>query len=453
MAWRATGLVLMGLLVAPGCRFGAPAERPRVVSREVARTTPSAGDRIAGGYDQPGPVLYNDVNVDVFERSPQVNVLKPEGPLPSEAGGAISPEIEQSVRNPSQLPQGTTSPAGTRPATRNVQTVAPGQFMTLGGVVAEVNGEPIYANKVLNVLNRPLAVRARELSEGDFRKAAREMIEKQIAEFIRAELEFAAAQRNLGDEDRRYVDALTMQWRNQRISDAGGSLQVAMQRSADEGEDFDQVLRDQYRTYMTIVFYQKRVNPRIQVSADDLRKYYAANLESKFTEFDEIKFRMIKIDPQNIGSRAAAADRAASILQRALGGESFTELAEQVNHDSRKGAVIGPIQRGAYALQKLEQSAWETDQGKVVDHVIDDGGSYYIIFVEEKKLGRVLPFEEEKVQSAIQSELRRQQFQAMREDVIKALQKNAIIRSDQKMVDIAVDMAMQNYPRWASAAE
>ena len=38
----------------------------------------------------------------------------------------------------------------------------PGQYQLIGSVVAEVNGSPIYANKVLNLINKPLTQKARD---------------------------------------------------------------------------------------------------------------------------------------------------------------------------------------------------------------------------------------------------------------------------------------------------
>ncbi len=82
--------------------------------------------------------------------------------------------------------------------------------------------------------------------------------------------------------------------------------------------------------------------------------------------------------------------------------------------------------------------------------VIRARGALYIAKVEDKQEGRVRAFEEEQVQDAIRETLRAEQFRTLREHYLKQLQETAIIRVDPSMLEIAVEMAMQNYPYWRS---
>ena len=106
-----------------------------------------------------------------------------------------------------------------------------GQYLTLGGVVAEVNGTPIYANKVLALNEIPFRVKAKQLDARRFQYQAMIDIKKTVRELIQGELEYAAAQRNLDPDDRRLADAATMYWRSQKITAAGGSLELARRAS------------------------------------------------------------------------------------------------------------------------------------------------------------------------------------------------------------------------------
>ena len=47
----------------------------------------------------------------------------------------------------------------------------------------------------------------------------------------------------------------------------GGSLEFAKRAAKDRGDDFDDLTQQEYRTNMIRLFYQKRVIPRIAVSA------------------------------------------------------------------------------------------------------------------------------------------------------------------------------------------
>ena len=67
-----------------------------------------------------------------------------------------------------------------------------GTFMYIGTVVAEVNGQPIYANKILSKVDAELSAKAPLLEPGEFRAAATNAILKQIKYDIALEQEYAA---------------------------------------------------------------------------------------------------------------------------------------------------------------------------------------------------------------------------------------------------------------------
>src|SRR6267142_3622840 len=81
----------------------------------------------------------------------------------------------------------------TRPATRPAIGASSGTFMYIGTVVAQVNGQPIYADKILTKVDTELSAKAPILEPREFKIAARSAIERQIEYETRIELEFAAA--------------------------------------------------------------------------------------------------------------------------------------------------------------------------------------------------------------------------------------------------------------------
>ena len=102
-----------------------------------------------------------------------------------------------------------------------------------------------------------------------------------------------------------------MQWRQKEITAAGGSLELARQRWAAQGWDFDERVKQQFHTHMAQLYYQKHIIPLIQVTAADIRAYYNANRETEFTKHGAAKFRVIKIDPRNyVGLKKEAYDKA-----------------------------------------------------------------------------------------------------------------------------------------------
>jgi parvulin-like peptidyl-prolyl isomerase len=328
-----------------------------------------------------------------------------------------------------------------------------GGYKTLGGVVAEVNGNPIYANKVLRQLTPELAARAPELDEQQFRALATQEITRRIRDLVRTELVFGAAERTLSDDDRKLAEVLTMQDRTRRITEAGGSIELARRGAQANGDDFDDLVLDIYRQKMADLFRYRKIYPRIQITADDMRSYYNANIQSLFTQQDEVTFRIIQVATRRYPSKSDARQRAQDLLEKANTSD-FAELARTANDDPNLARTGGQftIQRGAYRLEKVEQTLWDTPVDQITP-IIEDTGGFYIAKVESRKQGKVMPFESSETQEKIRADLRTRQLQALNEAMEQRLRQpgSAMVRESREMTQTAVDMAMQNYPLWAKA--
>jgi parvulin-like peptidyl-prolyl isomerase len=423
-------LIGVGGLILIGCGENGRSSRPLTPADFVER--PMRSNNHVNPLDQPGPVLYDQVGLDLMD--PRL----PHGPVTEVKD--VSGTVQREVRPLHEKTGPTTRPGATT-----------GQFLTVGGVVAEVNGQPIYANKVLKSLEPALAARAQELDEAQFRKAASELIARQIHEFIRAELEYAAADHNLSADEKRIADYMTQQWRERQIAEAGGSLELAKKKAAAEGYNFDELVQDQYRLHLTQVYYQKKVIPKIQVTAADIRAAYEKNKATQFSEKDAARFRLIKVDVQKSGGREKALEKAKDLLEKARAGQDFSELAK-TNDDAnlmRNGGDVGWIEKGAWANEQVAEAVWATEKGKVTD-IIDSGNAFWIAYVEDRRLGKVQPFEDPVVQERIRDALRAEQFRILREQEQKKLEEAAFIRMDEKMITTAIEMAMQRYREWAA---
>ena len=343
------------------------------------------------------------------------------------------------------------------PATQPAATSRPavgtssGQYQTVGGVVAEVNGIPIFANKVLRALRAELAAKALEMDPTQFRRFATAEISKSINGLERAELIFGAAERSLGEDEKRQAEFMTMQWRTQQITEAGGSPELAARKARDDGFEFDDLVFDRYRDYMTQVYLRKNIVPRIQISAQNMREYYNANVERDFTDRAEVTFRLIKIDFAKIDGRDAAMKQANHIIELAKA-TAFAELAKTMNDDARlalAGGLEQPMQKNAYVLEKVEKALWEAPIGKATGP-IEDGRAFYVALVQSRKEAKVQSFEEPIVQDRIRQVLWSRQFRALTDQVDDRLRRTqAMVRDSKDMIDAAIQMAMQNYPRWA----
>lgn len=348
------------------------------------------------------------------------------------------------------------------PAHPTTAPVSLGEYMTLGGVIAQVNGIPIYANRVLREIAPALSANARVMSVNDYRNAALDLITKQTWVLVDNELQFAEAQQHLEERDKQLADALTTMWRQRQITEAGGSLELARQHAAEIADknlmpddlSFEQLVQQKYREYMIRLWIQRKIKPRVQVTQEEMREYYNRHLSDVFTQPAQVRFRLIRIDPDATGGRDQALTKIRQIRQRALDGEDFESLARKFNDSKRlmtEGGDVGWIQKDAFALDKVEQAVWATQPGQVTP-IVEDRGGFYIAEVTASKPGHVATFDTQEVQEAIVRRIEGERQQLIMEKANERLRKDAMIRDDPDMMNSALEMAMQAYPRWSSAS-
>jgi parvulin-like peptidyl-prolyl isomerase len=200
------------------------------------------------------------------------------------------------------------------------------------------------------------------------------------------------------------------------------------------------------------IYYQKRVIPLIQVTAADMRTYYALHKDIEFTTHGQARFRIIKIDPAQHLGREDALNIAESVRKRAAT-EDFADLAKSVNDDATwraSAGAVGDIQKGAFRVPDVEEAVWKLRPGEVSD-IIPAEGCFYIVKLERLTEDKVEDFDSEKVQDRIRDELRSQQFTALREKHDGELKKEAITRRNIEAINETFASIVQQYPAWRAA--
>jgi hypothetical protein len=468
------GLLLLSLAICGGgCNpFDREEARPLtadafVQQRVEGRVNPEP-------IDQPGQVIVGGVRAPAEDENARP---APQG-RPVRNANEISPTVRQSVRAPGDPTNGRATAAATTPkqptrtpgaTTREAAAPAKpraagavdpsGQYVIFGTVLAQVNNRPIYAHKLLAVLDSALRAEAQRFDERQFKPIAAELIRKEIRTQQQNELVFALAEKSLDAREKMVAEALTAQWQNEEITKAGGSIELARRRWADDGWDFDDRLDYQYRVNMTRVFYQRRVFPLVHVTASDIRHYYEQNKATEFTRPARAKFRVIKIDPRQLklpGGASEAKKYVTDVRAKAVANANFEQLARELNDPALKasGGLIGAdgwLERGSYVAEKVEAAAWALKPGEVTD-VIEERGAFYVAKLEDKQDAVGRDFEDPQVQQAIIETLRAQQFKQLQEQRQEKLLKDAVIQEHPQMMQVALDMAMQRYAAWRETA-
>jgi parvulin-like peptidyl-prolyl isomerase len=344
-----------------------------------------------------------------------------------------------------------TAPAPTVSAPAKPPEIPTNQFFNIGGVIAEVNGNPIYADTVFRTLTPILASRAKEQDKRTFQQTAVKEIQRQVDEMIRNEVEYASANRNTTAEEKKQANMATEAWRTRVITSHKGSIEAARAAFREQGRTFDEAAREQDRINLVRVYYSKKLLPRIQITAADMREFYEKNRDTLFTEKDNLTFRLIKIGIKETGSDAAAKAKIDGLAARAARGEDFREIAGSVNDPTllKQAGLIGPIQRNAFVVEEVEKALWNLEAGQLTP-VIKYQDAYYLAQLDNKKLGRTKAFEEDEVQRKMQESIRGEQFTAMRKEMEATLRKESVIAKNIDMYRNTLEMAMQNYDTWKS---
>jgi hypothetical protein len=408
--------------------------------------------------------------------------------------------MENRASAPASQPTG-----GSRPV------VSMGNFMIVGTVLAEANGKPIYADKVLAKLDSVLSLKAKELSPAQFANFAHTMILQQVDTDIKDELEFAAAQRFTNDEDTQIANAYTTMWRQKEITKNGGSLAVTQDRyrnpvdASTPPQDFDQAVKDQYRKNLTMIYYQRKIWPRVSVTVEEMREYYNAQKNELYSVKSGVLFRAIQIDVSASGnSRQLAQQRIEAAIEKVKKGDDFGLVAMTTNDNKAWRAAAGyvvvadktdeegnvymrhedgriilkdkegngiikgadgqvlerkpellegckPIQApqyispGTLAAKALEEAVFKLEKAGSMTTVIDGGNSLFVACLEDKRNASEKSFDLQEVQQDIRKRLEAEQYKLLREKEQIKLMKEAVYRMDEKMIKSAVDMALQKY--------
>ncbi|HME88584.1 MAG TPA: peptidyl-prolyl cis-trans isomerase [Chthoniobacterales bacterium] len=171
----------------------------------------------------------------------------------------------------------------------------------------------------------------------------------------------------------------------------------------------------------------KNVKLNTVASPVKVEEYYKAHRE-EFTSKEQIKLRLIMI-PSHAADGNAAAQKAMAeeILRKLVNGAEFERVAQLYSEDSTrdKGGDWGWIERKTLAAP-LEKVAFNIKPGKI-SNIIDFGGNYYILKVEEKHGGDTKTFEQ--ARPDIEKKLFQQQAQNLQERWLASLRAKAYIKT------------------------
>ncbi len=350
------------------------------------------------------------------------------------------------------------------PTTSDASTTDSSGYRTVGGVLGEVNGRPIFTDAVIAAHRNQLRGLAKELDQTTFERAAIGIIADELRARMRELMELSLYERHTRPEEQVLARNITSLWRMRFITDHGGSEAAARQAAYDEYRiSLEELGEDQYRQNLQRLFLQKRVFPKVRPSAAELRTAYTEGLaRGAFTTDAEIEFSLIEIRPESAADPTSVAEaqaRAESIHARARAGEDFADLASKHNDDpgyaSRAGRLsdfILPLRPGAFAVPEVEQAAWETEVNGIAPLVRTADGKpilFYIVKVERKQNQTVHSFED--VQDQLVAALAKAKQDTLIQSFLEIEQQRVetpSVDQQNQMLGMAMEIVTQNYNAW-----
>ena len=441
-------LFLPTLLILLSCSSNGPQQ---ISSQEFYARHTSTGANPIAPLDQPG-VIPSLPDAHAQSTTPVPIPRFPPTATPVTVG-ELPPISSIPTRFPSALgpPVPSTNPSP-------ISSLETDQYMTLGGVVLVVNGNPIYADKVLRLASVALRKLARQMDRADFEEAARVEIERTIKNLTDDELAAAAAERSLDPKDIQLARQLTSLWAQHEVAEVGGAEQVARLRAQQFGESFEDEEQDQYHQWLYRLYLIRKIYPQVDITAEDERNYYASHLD-EFTTPSQATIILVESDPDKLnGDDAAAKAKLEKIRARVLAGEDIAEYGRTDNDlpgatgDQGNGGQI-TIKPNSFVLTNVEDAVWKTPVGQI-SPVISDHDAYYIFKVVSRDQGGTKSFADRQVQDTITRHLRDLQIQQRRDEEMRKLQMEDIVQPTDpeqvdRNIDMVVDMAMQNYAQWS----
>lgn len=149
---------------------------------------------------------------------------------------------------------------------------------------------------------------------------------------------------------------------------------------------------------------------------------------AEFTSKEEVKLRMIMIPAHGSGSDSAAQKALAEeLLSKLAAGAAFDRTAQMYSEDSTRdvGGDWGWVERNTLAAP-LAKVAFSMPVGKI-SNIVELGGNYYILKVEEKRGGDAPSME--KLRPQIEQRLVQEEAQRQQELWLAGLRQKAYIRT------------------------
>jgi peptidyl-prolyl cis-trans isomerase SurA len=294
----------------------------------------------------------------------------------------------------------------------------------IDGIAAIVNGEVITLGQVRQVAMPRERLLRQQLRGEELQKELQKMRQAALQDLIDRQLIVQAFKEEKLGLPEYFVE--------QRMNDIirenfGGDRQAFIKVLHAQNYSLSEFKKDEFEKIIVSAMRGKNVKPNTVASPAKVEEYYRKHRD-EFTSKQEVKLRMIMI-PSNAAQGNAATQKAMAeeILAKLANGADFERMAQMYSEDTTRdtGGDWGWVERNTLAPQ-LEKVAFSLPKGKI-SNIIELGGNFYIVKVEDKRGGVTKPLAE--VREEVEKKLLQEEAQRLQENWLTSLRQKATIRT------------------------
>jgi peptidyl-prolyl cis-trans isomerase SurA len=294
----------------------------------------------------------------------------------------------------------------------------------INGIAAIVNGDVITYSQVRELSAPREKLLRSQYSGAELEKGLKEAREAALKDLIDRRLIIQAFQKEKFEIPNHFVEE---QVRGIIKESFGGDRNTFIKTLEAQSYSLGEFKQRETERMIVQAMRAKNVKRNPISSPTKVEEYYKKH-RAEFTAKERVKLRMIMIPGHaDTGQSATQKALAEEVLGQLAGGAEFERMAQSYSEDGTRdvGGDWGWIERKTIATP-LEKVAFNMPVGRI-SNIIEYGGNYYILKVEEREGGTTRSLAEARPE--IEKKLLQEEAQDLQERWIAGLRAKAYIRT------------------------
>ncbi len=294
----------------------------------------------------------------------------------------------------------------------------------INGIAAIVNGDVITYSQVRELSAPREKLLRSQYSGAELEKGLKEAREAALKDLIDRRLIIQAFQKEKFEIPNHFVEE---QVRGIIKESFGGDRNTFIRTLEAQSYSLGEFKQRETERMIVQAMRAKNVKRNPISSPTKVEEYYKKH-RAEFTAKERVKLRMIMIPGHaDTGQSATQKALAEEVLGQLAGGAEFERMAQSYSEDGTRdvGGDWGWIERKTLAAP-LEKVAFNMPVGRI-SNIIEYGGNYYILKVEEREGGTTRSLAEARPE--IEKKLLQEEAQDLQERWIAGLRAKAYIRT------------------------